>query len=71
MRWTASVTRSRPSFAGRGDGQVWMSSTQEVSRQLLTPISGITATPRPFLCSRKYQGRAGVFQANCVVKPDR
>ena len=35
---------SKPSFSGRGEGQVRTSSTQDVARQLLKPISGMIAT---------------------------
>ena len=67
-------SRSSPSFSGLGEGQVRicdMSLTQEVARQLVTPVSGITAVGWPTRGRTKYQGRDGLAQGNWDMKPER
>ena len=66
-----ALSRLRPSSSGRGEGQVRMRSTQEVSRQLLSPASGIMPTGSPSRGRRKYQGREGLFHAKRVTNPAR
>src|SRR6266568_1016834 len=71
MRLIAPARRSSPSFSGTGDGQVRIDLHHDVARQFVSPISGMMPVASPMRGRTKYQGRVGLLQANCVVKPER